>query len=116
MKKYLVLCLVIGLLFLVIPQATAFKLLVTDTTIPTLATYLEHTDGLLVVYVNEKVEVHDPDKLRICFLSDAQDYQGISVEELFDKALPPMTGKVVLLVAALNIRTFQWIFLYADVW
>lgn len=116
MKKYRVLCLVMALLFLVIPQATAFKLLVTDTTIPNLATYLQHADGLLVAYVNDEVEAKDPDELRLCFLNDAQDYQGISVAKLFDKALPPMTGKVVLLAAMLNIRTFQWIFLYADVW
>ena len=115
MKKYMVI-LVICLILLFTPQATAFKLLVTDTTTPNLATYLEHTDGLLVVYVNDEVEAKDPDELRLCFLDDAQDYEGISVGRLFDKALPPMTGKVVLIAATLNIRTFQWIFLYADAW
>lgn len=106
MRKYLVACLVVALLLLVIAEAPAFNV----------GRYLRSMEDVLVAYVNNVVEVQDPDKIRICFLSDAQDHQGISVEELFDKALPPMTGKVVLLVAMLNIRTFQWMFLYADVW
>ena len=106
MRKYLVACLVMALLLLVIAEATAFNV----------GRYPKDTEGFLVAYVNEEVEVEDPDKIRMCFLSDAQNYQGVSVEELFDEALPPMTGKVVLLAAMLDIRTFQWMFLYADVW
>ena len=78
--------------------------------------FLKNIEGVIAAYVNETVEVDDPDKIKMCFLSDAQNYQGVSVEELFDKPQPPMTGKVVLLAALFNIRLSQWIFLYADVW
>lgn len=102
LKKYSIFYLISVFLFLIIGEATAFIL----------SDILGEPEGVLVVYVDDKVEIDDPGEIKICFLNDAEKYQGLSIEELFDEALPPMTGKMLLLAAVFNIRLSQWMFIY----
>ena len=102
MKKCLILCLISLFLFSMVAETRAFVL----------KDILGEPEGVLVVYVDDKVEIDDPSKIKICFLNNAQKYEGLSVEELFEEALPPMTGKRLLIAAIFNIKSSQWMFIY----
>lgn len=109
MKKCLIVCLAVGLSFLIVAEARAFEL-------NELLRYLGDSEGVLVVYVDDKIIIDDPDEIKICFLPEAQKYQGFSVEELFDKTLEtmPMLPEMVLVATVLNVRSFTWMFFYTQ--
>lgn len=106
MKKYLILCLIPVFLFLTSAEARTFEL----------KEWLEDLEGVLVVYVDEEIIIEDASEMKICFLSDAQKYQGLSVQELFDEALGqlPLGPRMVLIAAIFNIKSSQWMFLYTE--
>jgi len=105
-KKYLILCLIPLLLFLASAEARTFEL----------REWLEDVEGVLVVYVDEEIVIEDASKMKICFLTDAQKYQGFSVQELFNEALEqlPLGPRMVLIAAIFHIKSFQWMFLYTE--
>ena len=109
MKKCLIAYLAVGLLFLVVGEAMAFEL-------SELLRYLGDSEGILVAYVDDKIIIDDPDEIKICFLAEAQEYQGLSIEKLFDKALEtmPLGPRMVLLAAVLDIKSFTWMFFYTE--
>ena len=106
MKKYLMPCLIPVFLFLISAEAKVFDL----------REWLEDIEGVLVVYVDDEIIIEDASEMRICFLSDAQKYQGLSVQELFDEALEqlPLGPRMVLIAAIFNIKSSQWMFLYRE--
>lgn len=106
MKKYLIVCLVSIILFLISAETKAFEL----------KEWLENIEGVLVVYVDEEIIIDDANEMKISFLIDAQKYQGLSVQELFDKALEqlPLGPRMVLIAAIFNIKSTHWMFLYRE--
>lgn len=108
-KKYLILCLIPVFLSLAAVETKAFEL-------SKLLKCLGEPEGVLIVYVDDRVIIDDPDEIKICFLPEAQNYQGFSVKELFDEALEtmPLGPKMVLLAAVFNIRSSVWMFFYTE--
>ena len=106
MRKYLVWCLVAVMLALFGTEVLSFEL----------KEWLEDIEGVLVVYVDEEIIIEDASEMKICFLGDAQEYQGFSVQELFDKALAqlPLGPRMVLIAAIFNLKSSQWMFLYTE--
>ena len=78
--------------------------------------WLEDVEGVLIVYVDEKVIIEEASEMKICFLDCTQEYQGFSVQELFDKALAqlPLGPRMVLIAAIFNLKSSQWMFLYTE--
>ena len=99
-------CLVSIFLFLISAETKAFEL----------KEWLEDIEDVLVVYVDDKIIIEDASEMKISFLIDAQKYQGLSVQELFDKALEqlPLGPRMVLIAAIFNIKSSSWMFLYTE--
>jgi len=106
MKKYLILCLIAVFFLLCVLEAKSFEL----------KEWLEDIEDVLVVYVDDKIIIEDASEMKISFLIDAQKYQGLSVQELFDKALEqlPLGPRMVLIAAIFNIKSMHWMFLYRE--
>ena len=104
MKKYVILCLIAVFFFLCVLEAKSFQL----------KEWLEDIEGVLVVYVDEEIIIEDASEMKISFLIDAQKYQGLSIQELFDKALEQLRlgPRMVLIAAIFNIKSSSWMFLY----
>lgn len=106
MKKYLILCLIAVFFSLCVAEAKSFEL----------KEWIGDIEGVLVVYVDEEIIIEDASEMKISFLIDAQKYQGLSVQELFDKALEqlPLGPRMVLIAAIFNIKSTHWMFLYRE--
>jgi hypothetical protein len=78
--------------------------------------WLEEIEGIIPVYVDEEIIIEDASEIKICFLTDAHKYQGLSVQELFDRALEqlPLGPRTVLIAAIFNIKSSSWMFLYRE--
>jgi len=97
------------LLSLFIAESWAFDL-------SQLAKFLGESEDVLLIYLDDKIIIDDPDEIKICFLSEAEKYPGLSVQELFDEALEqlPLGPRMVLIAAIFNIKSFSWMFLYTE--
>jgi len=106
MGKYLILCLVAVVLALFGTEAQSFEL----------KEWLEDVEGVMVVYVDEKIIIEDASEMKICFLDCTREHQGFSVQELFDEALAqlPLGPRMVLIAAIFNLKSSQWMFLYTE--
>lgn len=106
-KKYLILCLIPMLLSLFIAESWSFDF-------GQLAKFLGKSEDILLIYLDDRIIIDDPDEIKICFLPEAEKYPGLSVQELFDEALEQLSlgPEMVLIAAIFNIKSFSWMFLY----